>query len=88
MKIGERIKAGLKIKAVASSRESESLAKELNIPVISFSGIEYIDITIDGADEVDTNHDLIKGGGGALLREKILAYTSKKYHKSFEAFRV
>ena len=78
-KIGERVKAGLKIKAVASSDHSETLARELNIPLISFADVKQIDITIDGADEVDEKFNLIKGGGGALLREKILVYNSKKF---------
>jgi len=78
-KIGERVKAGLKIKAVASSDHSETLARELNIPLISFADVKQIDITIDGADEVDEQFNLIKGGGGALLREKILVYNSKKF---------
>jgi len=78
-KIGERVKGGLKIKAVASSERSEAMARELNIPIISFSSIKQIDITIDGADEVDEKFNLIKGGGGALLREKILVYNSKKF---------
>jgi len=78
-KIGEKVKEGFKIKAVASSRESEDIAKESGISIIPFSEIESIDITIDGADEVDSEHNLIKGGGGALLREKILAYNSKKF---------
>lgn len=78
-KIAEKIKEGLNIKTVASSVESENLAKELGIPVLAFSEIEIIDITIDGADEVDKNLNLIKGGGGALLREKIIAYNTRQF---------
>lgn len=78
-KIGERIKEGLHVEAVASSAKSESLAKELGIPIRSFAGMQRIDVSIDGADEVDPVHHLIKGGGGALLREKILAYNSTKF---------
>jgi ribose 5-phosphate isomerase A len=55
------------------------LAKQLDIPQVPFSEIDFIDITIDGADEVDNDLNLIKGGGGALLREKILAFHSKKF---------
>lgn len=77
-KIGKKIKHGLKIKAVATSINSENLAKELEIPLIPLSEIEEIDITIDGADEVDDEWNLIKGGGGALLREKIIASFSKE----------
>jgi ribose 5-phosphate isomerase A len=77
--IGKRIQGGLSIKAVASSLRSEELAKNVRIDLIPFSEIETIDIYIDGADEVDKDLNLIKGGGGALLREKILAYNSKKF---------
>ncbi len=78
-KIGERIRNGLKIEAVASSYRSEEIAQELNITIIPFAEVGQIDITIDGADEVDSEKNLIKGGGGALLREKILASNSKKF---------
>lgn len=78
VKIGERVKQGLKIKAIATSKKSETLAMELNIPMVSFSEIDAFDTTIDGADEVDQDLNLIKGGGGALLREKIIAAASKK----------
>lgn len=79
-KIGERVKQGLKIKAVASSLKSEALAKSFMIPLFDPSGIDSIDIAIDGADEVDTKGNLIKGGGGSLLREKIIAFASKRFH--------
>ncbi|MDQ0914364.1 ribose 5-phosphate isomerase A [Paenibacillus sp. V4I5] len=78
-KIAQRIQEGLRIRAVASSRDSEELANKLGIPIVPFSEIEWIDITIDGADEVDTHLNLIKGGGGALVREKILAINSKRF---------
>ena len=78
-KIGELVKDGLSIQAVASSVKTEKLAIEVGIPIIDFKSIERIDLTIDGADEVDDHGHLIKGGGGALLREKILAYNSKRF---------
>src|SRR6476661_2954340 len=78
-KIAERVKEGLRIQAVATSLETERLAKELGIPLVLFSAVETIDLTIDGADEVDTDKNLLKGGGGALLREKIVAYHSRQY---------
>jgi ribose 5-phosphate isomerase A len=59
--------------------QSEALARELNIPIVSFAEIDQIDITIDGADEVDGSLNLIKGGGGALLREKIVAAATQFY---------
>lgn len=78
-KIGERIKQGLSIKAVATSLASESLAMELNIPLLPLAAIDSVDIAIDGADEVDARGNLIKGGGGALLREKIVAFASRRF---------
>jgi ribose 5-phosphate isomerase A len=77
-RLGTMVNEGLRIKAVASSLVSEQLARELEIHLIPLSQIDHIDLTIDGADEVDEAHNLIKGGGGALLREKILAYHSKE----------
>jgi len=78
-KIGERVKQGLKVRTVASSERSEKLARELNIPIVPFTAINGIDLYIDGADEVDKHGHLIKGGGGAHTREKILAYNSKQF---------
>lgn len=78
-KLGERLKDGLRVKAVATSENTEQLARERNIPIVSFGEIQGIDVTIDGADEVDQNGNLIKGGGGALLREKIVAYHTRTY---------
>jgi ribose 5-phosphate isomerase A len=77
--IGHKVKQGLFIKAVASSLRSEELAKTSGITLIPFSELGTIDIYIDGADEVDRNLNLIKGGGAALLREKILAFNSKEF---------
>ncbi len=77
-KIGEMVAGGLEIKSVATSIESEKLSAELNIPVVPFSEIDQVTIDIDGADEVDANFNLIKGGGGALLREKIIANISRQ----------
>ncbi|MGZ7149164.1 ribose 5-phosphate isomerase A [Bacillus sp. BC08] len=77
-KLGERVKEGLSFQAVPTSKETESLAKQLSIPLISLNEIDILDLTIDGADEIDSNLQLIKGGGGALLREKIVASSSKE----------
>src|SRR5882724_5418685 len=77
--IGEMVKKGLKVRAVATSVQSETLAREAGIPIVPFSEIDHIDLTIDGADEVDESLNLIKGGGGALLREKIVAAATKFY---------
>ncbi|WP_336772061.1 ribose-5-phosphate isomerase RpiA [Paenibacillus sp. MMO-58] len=77
--IGRRVKEeGLTIQAVATSVQSEQLAKELGIPMMPFADVDVLDLTIDGADEVDPALHLIKGGGGALLREKIVAAASKQ----------
>ncbi|AKG34568.1 ribose-5-phosphate isomerase RpiA [Paenibacillus durus] len=77
-KLGERVAEGLKITAVATSRASEQQARELGIPLVSFGEIYRLDVTIDGADELDGELQLIKGGGGALLREKIVAKGSDR----------
>lgn len=66
------------ILGVPCSSEVETLAGQLGIPLTSLEECPAIDITIDGADEVDPNLDLIKGGGGALLREKIVAQASRR----------
>ena len=80
-KLGQRVREeGLKIQAVPSSDRSEQLARELNIPVLDVSAVSRMDVGIDGADEVDRRGNLIKGGGGALLREKILAFNSHAFH--------
>jgi len=77
--LGERVQAGLKIRGIASSRASEDLAISLGIPIIDFETCSEIDVAIDGADEVGPGLGLIKGGGGALLREKIVASASRRF---------
>lgn len=77
-KLGERVKEGLSLQAVPTSKETEALAKQFSIPLISLNEMDILDLTIDGADEIDSNLQLIKGGGGALLREKIVASSSKE----------
>jgi ribose 5-phosphate isomerase A len=78
--LGKRIKTGrlTNIRCVASSKQTEIQAQQLGLPLTAFRNINQIDITIDGADEIDKNLNLIKGGGGALLREKILAQNSRR----------
>ncbi|WP_372773341.1 ribose-5-phosphate isomerase RpiA [Mangrovibacterium sp.] len=78
-KIGQMVSEGLKIQAVPTSNATERLARELNIPLLNVAEVREIDLTIDGADEFDPNKQLIKGGGGALLREKIIASITKFY---------
>lgn len=77
-KLGELIKKGLKVKGISTSNSTTSLALSYNIPLISLEETDKIDLTIDGADEVDEHFNGIKGGGGALLYEKIIAVNSKK----------
>ena len=67
---------GYKLKCVATSEESERIARELGITIADLNDVDAIDVTIDGADEVDPKQNLIKGLGGALLREKIVASAS------------
>ena len=75
--LGEKIREGLSIKAVASSESSAQLAENLGITLVNPDQAGLLDIYIDGADEFDDQFRMIKGGGGALLREKILAYNAK-----------
>jgi ribose 5-phosphate isomerase A len=77
-KIGERVSKGLDIKGIPTSNHTKKLATEYKIPLTKLNEYEEIDLTIDGADEIDSDLNLIKGGGGALTREKIIAYHSKK----------
>ena len=75
--LGEMVREdGLKIRGVPTSTRTADLAREVGIEVISLDEARWLDITIDGADEFDANLNLIKGGGGALLQEKIVATAS------------
>ncbi|MFB6319911.1 ribose-5-phosphate isomerase RpiA [Saccharicrinis sp. FJH54] len=77
-RVGELVAQGLKIKAVATSKSTENLATELNIPLLTVEEVERIDLVIDGVDEIDPQFNAIKGGGGALFREKIVANLAKE----------
>ena len=77
--LGERVKHGLKIRAIPSSNTIKELAESLSIPVINFQQCSEIDVANDGADEIAPGLALIKGGGGALLYEKIVASASKRF---------
>jgi ribose 5-phosphate isomerase A len=77
-RLGEFVKNGLKIQGIATSVKTKRIAQKEGIPITSLDENPEIDITIDGADEVDSSLNLIKGGGGALTREKIIAFNSKK----------
>ena len=77
--LGERVRQGLDIVGIASSDASEQLARSLGIAITDFTQHSSIDVAIDGADEVGPRMALIKGGGGKLLREKIVASASKRF---------
>ena len=77
--IGEKVKTGLQVMGVATSRKSEEIARALGIRMATLEDYPELDLTIDGADEVELGSlDLIKGRGGALLREKIVASSSRR----------
>lgn len=78
-KIGELVRNGMNIRGVPTSLNTEKLAQDLKIPLVNISEIKKVDITIDGADEFDENKNIIKGGGGALLREKIIVSITDYY---------
>ncbi len=76
--LGARVAEGLSVRGVPTSERTAALASELGIPLLRLDEVESIDTTFDGADEVDPNLDLIKGYGGALVREKIVAASSSQ----------
>jgi ribose 5-phosphate isomerase A len=78
-RLGERIRdEGLRVTGVPTSARTEALARDVGVPLTSLDSVRWLDLTIDGADEVDPRFALIKGGGGALLREKIVATASDR----------
>lgn len=79
IEIAEMIKNGLTISGVATSVATENLAKSLGIPLLDLNVVKKIDVAIDGADEIDHQFYAIKGGGGALLREKLIATHAEKF---------
>ena len=76
--LGEQVKKGLRVRGIPTSVRSRELAESLGIPLTTLDECQEIAVTIDGADEVDPELRLIKGGGGALLREKIVASATKQ----------
>lgn len=76
--LSKRCREGLKISALATSQQSTLQAQHLGIPLEDPNTITSLDITVDGADEIDHHKNMIKGGGGALLREKLLARSSQE----------
>jgi ribose 5-phosphate isomerase A len=78
--LGKKVQQeGLKIKCVATSSRTKNNAANYNLEIVSLDDVKKIDVAIDGADQVDKQKNLIKGYGGALLREKIVAYNSSKF---------
>ena len=77
--LGERVAAGLRIRCVPTSQASANLARQLEIPLVNLDEVDSIDVAVDGADEVDPACNLIKGYGGALVREKIVAASAKSF---------
>jgi ribose 5-phosphate isomerase A len=76
--VGQRVKAGLRIRGVPTSEATRAQAERLGIALITLDDVPFLDLTVDGADELDDALRLIKGGGGALLREKIVATASER----------
>jgi ribose 5-phosphate isomerase A len=77
--LGEQVRAGMRLRGVPTSQETAMLARQAGIPLIDSDNRWEIDVAIDGADQVDLNFNLIKGGGGALLKEKIVAASAKQF---------
>jgi ribose 5-phosphate isomerase A len=77
--LGEKIRSGMKLRGVPTSKETAALAEQQGIILIDVDNAWVIDIAIDGADQVDPAFNLIKGGGGALLKEKIVAASAKQF---------
>ena len=78
-RLGERVRAGLRVRCVPTSRRTEEQARRLGIPLINLGEVSELDIAIDGADEIGPGLALIKGGGGALLREKLVASAARRF---------
>lgn len=77
--LGDKVRAGMKLRGVPTSQETAALAKQAGIALIESDNRWEIDVAIDGADQVDPGFNLIKGGGGALLKEKIVAASARQF---------
>jgi ribose 5-phosphate isomerase A len=76
--LGEKVKGGLRVVGVPTSEATLAQAQAVGVPLTTLDEIDHLDLTVDGADEIDPQFNLIKGGGGALLREKIVASASDR----------
>jgi len=76
--LGARVRSGLRVVGIPTSEDSQRLAQEVGVPLTTLRAHPEIDVTVDGADEVSAALDLIKGLGGALVREKIVAHASER----------
>jgi ribose 5-phosphate isomerase A len=76
--LGARVKQGLRVRGIPTSKRTEEQARGLGIPLVTFADVQELDLTIDGADEIGPGLALTKGGGGALLREKLVAAASRR----------
>ena len=77
--VGARVREGLRIRGIPTSRPTERLARSLGIPLVDFDEAASVDLAVDGADEVDPDHHLIKGHGGALARERVVAAAASRF---------
>lgn len=77
--LGERVRSGLRVRGVATSEATAALARGIGIPLVSLDAVASIDVAVDGADEVDPHANLLKGYGGALLREKVVAAAARRF---------
>jgi ribose 5-phosphate isomerase A len=78
-RLGERVREGLRVRCVPTSRRTEEQARARGIPLVTFADVQQLDLAIDGADEIGPGLALIKGGGGALLREKLVAAAARRF---------
>ncbi len=77
--LGARVRGGLQVRGIPTSRATEALARSLDIPLIGFDEVAAVDLAVDGADEVDPDSNLIKGHGGALVRERVVAAAASRF---------
>lgn len=79
VELGQRVRAGLRVRGVPTSRRTERLARQVGVPLTTLEEHQQLDLTVDGADEVERQSlNLVKGRGGALLREKLVASASEQ----------